>query len=239
MADCHTICKIQGFSLILQSLTVFAMKRGKRVCETLKGIRADIARANDIDYTPAECRHEGDCAGTCPACEVETRWLERQLRLRRQLGKAVAIAGVSLTMGAFAAQGTGINQAENQQVVTRDSTEYRVYGEVPGERPPAFRGGETALIAYLAEHIVLPDSLKHVSGRIVTQFIVNPDGTVSDVRVVRDPIGNLTVNAIITDVLEHLPRFRPATRGGSHVEYTYTLPIVFKGDNTHDDDQED
>jgi hypothetical protein len=74
------------------------MKRGKQICETLKGIRREIAEANEIDYSPTPCNHEGDCAGTCPACESETRWLESQLRLRQSLGKAVTIAG--LTLGA-------------------------------------------------------------------------------------------------------------------------------------------
>ena len=68
------------------------MKLGKRICETLKGIRRDIAVANEIDYQPTECKHEGDCAGTCPKCESETRWLEKQLRARQALGKAVTIA---------------------------------------------------------------------------------------------------------------------------------------------------
>ena len=72
------------------------MRPGKHICETLKGIRLDIARANDIEYHSTECDHKGDCAGTCPACESEVRWLERQLRLRQQLGKAVTIAGLSL-----------------------------------------------------------------------------------------------------------------------------------------------
>ena len=77
------------------------MKRGKRICETLKGIRREIAEANEIDYQPAECTHEGDCAGTCPKCESETRWLERQLRSRQALGKAVTIAGLSVALGAM------------------------------------------------------------------------------------------------------------------------------------------
>ncbi len=77
------------------------MKRGKHICETLKGIRREIARANDIDYSPTECTHEGDCAGTCPHCENETRWLENQLRLRQSLGKAVTIAGLTLGAGAI------------------------------------------------------------------------------------------------------------------------------------------
>ena len=81
------------------------MKQGKKICETLKAIRSEIASANEIDYTPIKCTHKGDCAGTCPACESETRWLERQLRLRHALGKAVTIAGVSvaLTVAASAA----------------------------------------------------------------------------------------------------------------------------------------
>ena len=75
------------------------MKLGKHICETLKGIRADIARANEIEYHPTECTHQGDCAGTCPACESEMRWLEHQLRLRQRLGKAVTIAGLSIGAG--------------------------------------------------------------------------------------------------------------------------------------------
>ena len=78
------------------------MKRSKHICETLKGIRSEIAKANGIDYHPSECNHEGDCKGTCPKCESETRWLERQLRLRQKLGKAVTIAGLSVALGAGA-----------------------------------------------------------------------------------------------------------------------------------------
>ena len=77
------------------------MRAGKKICETLKAIRSEIASANEIDYHPAECTHEGDCAGTCPKCESETRWLERQLRARQALGKAVTIAGLSVALGAM------------------------------------------------------------------------------------------------------------------------------------------
>ena len=77
------------------------MRQGKHICETLKSIRREIAEANEIDYQPTECTHEGDCAGTCPKCESETRWLERQLRSRQALGKAVTIAGLSVALGAM------------------------------------------------------------------------------------------------------------------------------------------
>ena len=77
------------------------MKQGKKICETLKAIRRDIASANEIDYQPNECTHKGDCAGTCPACESEMRWIERQLLTRQALGKAVTIAGLSVAFGAM------------------------------------------------------------------------------------------------------------------------------------------
>ncbi len=77
------------------------MRQGKEICETLKGIRREIASANEIEYNPTECNHEGDCTGTCPKCESETRWLEKQLRSRQALGKAVTIAGLSVALGAM------------------------------------------------------------------------------------------------------------------------------------------
>ena len=76
------------------------MTPGKKICEVLKRVRLDIARANDIEYSPTPCDHKGDCDGTCPACESEVRYLESRLRARRSLGKAALVAGV--TMGLLA-----------------------------------------------------------------------------------------------------------------------------------------
>ena len=79
------------------------MKHGKHICNTLKAIRLDIARANGIVYAPRECHHEGDCSGTCPACESEMRYLEREIARRRSNGKAALIAGISLGLMSFTA----------------------------------------------------------------------------------------------------------------------------------------
>ncbi len=68
---------------------------GKSKCKILKEIRRQIAAENDIAYVTSECKHKGDCTGTCPKCEAEVRYLEDQLRLRRQAGKAVAVAGIA------------------------------------------------------------------------------------------------------------------------------------------------
>lgn len=79
------------------------MKRGKRTCEILKDVRRKIAQENDIPLVERECTHDGDCRGTCPYCESEVRYLERELSKRRALGKAVTVVGIavsSMMMGA-------------------------------------------------------------------------------------------------------------------------------------------
>ncbi|MCR4738106.1 MAG: TonB family protein [Bacteroidales bacterium] len=73
------------------------MKRGKRTCEILKDVRRKIAQENDIPLVERECTHEGDCRGTCPYCESEVRYLERELSKRRALGKAVTVVGIAVS----------------------------------------------------------------------------------------------------------------------------------------------
>lgn len=77
--------------------------RGKEKCRALREIRQKIAEQNDIAYIVSECRHQGDCSGTCPKCESELRYLETQLKIRQNLGKAIAITGLAITMPALTA----------------------------------------------------------------------------------------------------------------------------------------
>lgn len=74
------------------------MYKGKQRCKILKEIRQKIADENDIPYVTSECKHKGDCAGTCPKCESELRYLEDELRKRRALGARVSVAGVALAV---------------------------------------------------------------------------------------------------------------------------------------------
>ena len=86
------------------------MVKGKSTCKTLKAIRKQIAEANDIKYEPHECHYDGPCLGTCPACEAEVRYLENQLGLRRRLGRAVSLIGISA--GLFSACHTSTERVE-------------------------------------------------------------------------------------------------------------------------------
>ena len=71
---------------------------GKEKCRILKEIRAEIAKANDIEWVVAECKHKGNCKGTCPKCEQEVRQLEAALAKREALGKTVAVVGISASV---------------------------------------------------------------------------------------------------------------------------------------------
>ena len=70
------------------------MDKSKITCETLKAIRKQVADANGIVYTPAKCDFEGVCSGTCPACEQEREYIEKQISLKRKAGEIVKIAGL-------------------------------------------------------------------------------------------------------------------------------------------------
>ena len=72
------------------------MAKGKQTCKILKEIRKQIAEENDIELVTSECTYQGDCKGTCPKCEAEVRYLERELEKRQRMGKAAVFAGMSL-----------------------------------------------------------------------------------------------------------------------------------------------
>ena len=71
------------------------MFKGKKTCEVLRAVRKRVADLNGIQYVPAECTHEGDCIGTCPACERERQYVEEQLSLRAMAGHTLKVVGVA------------------------------------------------------------------------------------------------------------------------------------------------
>ena len=96
------------------------MVKGKSTCKLLKDIRQQIADANGISYQPKECHHKGDCAGTCPACEEEIRYLERELKARKGNGFGMKVAGIAAGICATVMPMTAAAQA-----VKSDSTTNR------------------------------------------------------------------------------------------------------------------
>ena len=105
------------------------MARGKQTCKILKEIRKQIAAENDIELITSECTHKGDCAGTCPKCEAEVRYLELELEKRQRLGKAAVFDGMTIGTAITAAgcgplvQPTaGMPMDPNDTITVTDST---------------------------------------------------------------------------------------------------------------------
>lgn len=84
------------------------MTRGKKKCEILKTIRCQVAKKNGIPYTYTECNYQGECRGTCPKCEEELRYLNRELEKLKQSGKQVAVAGVAAAVITASAAGCSV-----------------------------------------------------------------------------------------------------------------------------------
>ena len=108
------------------------MAKGKSTCKLLKSIRQQIADANGISYQPKECHHKGDCAGTCPACEEEIRYLERELKARKGNGFGMKVAGIAAGICATvmpltaAAQGVKPDSTSNLPVRTAKKGDVKV-----------------------------------------------------------------------------------------------------------------
>ena len=92
---------------------------GKAKCKILKEIRRQSAENNDIPYVVSECPYQGNCKGTCPQCEEEVRYLEREIQKRKNIGKAVAVGGIaaSLLIGAVSC-GSHVKEALEELLST-------------------------------------------------------------------------------------------------------------------------
>ena len=210
------------------------MKHGKYICNALKAIRLDIARTNGIEYTPTKCSYDGDCAGTCPACESEMRYLEREIARKRSVGKAALMTGVSLALSSLSAMATNAPSSEAlmsgyscQNQVCDTTKRAEIFGEIH-ETMPHFRGGECALMEYLQTHINYPPEAARdsIQGRVIVQLLIERNGAVNEVKVVR-PVHELLDNEAVR-VCKSLPKFFPGSVGGKAAAMWLTLPITFK-----------
>ena len=96
------------------------------------------------------------------------------------------------------------------------------------EKMPEFPGGDVALLKWISENLNYPTIAAEngVQGRVSCTFVVNADGSVADVTVVRPLDPNLDKEAI--RVLQKLPKFRPGEQRGKPVRVKYSVPVRFQ-----------
>lgn len=107
-----------------------------------------------------------------------------------------------------------------------DPEENRIHVVV--ERMPEFPGGEAAMNQFISRNIRYPVIAQEngIQGRVVVQFVVNTDGKIVDVEVVRGVEESLDKEAV--RVVKAMPPWNPGRQGGKNVRVKYTLPIRFR-----------
>lgn len=96
------------------------------------------------------------------------------------------------------------------------------------EQMPTFPGGNGELMAYLGKNIKYPVVAEEngVQGRVVLTFVVERDGSITDVKVVKSVDPSLDKEAI--RVVKAMPNWIPGKQNGSAVRVKYTLPVTFR-----------
>ena len=96
------------------------------------------------------------------------------------------------------------------------------------EEMPSFPGGQAALMSFLSSNIKYPVVAQEngVQGRVIVGFVVERDGSITDVKVMRSVDPSLDREA--QRVVKAMPRWKPGKQNGSAVRVKYTVPVVFR-----------
>lgn len=110
--------------------------------------------------------------------------------------------------------------------VVEEVDEDRIFDIV--EENPEFPGGMEECLKWLSEHIKYPSICQEqgVQGRVMVSFVVNKDGSIVDVKVVRSPDPYLSKEA--ERVVAMMPRWKPGRQRGKPVRVKFVLPVLFR-----------
>ncbi|MEE0861274.1 MAG: energy transducer TonB [Paludibacteraceae bacterium] len=97
------------------------------------------------------------------------------------------------------------------------------------ETMPEFPGGQQALFKFLSENVKYPVIAQEngIQGRVICQFVVNKDGSIVDVEVVRSG-GDPSLDKEAVRVIKSMPKWKPGKQRGKAVRVKYTVPVNFK-----------
>ena len=96
------------------------------------------------------------------------------------------------------------------------------------EQQPEFPGGMAELMKYLQKNLRYPQICKEqrVQGRVILQFVVNADSTITDVNVIKSVNPHLDEEAV--RVVKAMPKWNPGKQRGEPVRVRFTLPVTFR-----------
>ena len=139
-----------------------------------------------------------------------------------------AISALVLLVIVFAparanAQNKKVKKAQTHKDTTTDDKVYDVC-----EQMPIYEGGDAALLKYLTDSVKYPElAKKHgVQGRVVIGFIVEKDGSLTDIKVLR-PV-DIALDAEALRVVKGMPKWIPGCHDGQLVRVEYNVPVSFR-----------
>ena len=96
------------------------------------------------------------------------------------------------------------------------------------ESQPEFPGDDSALHMFICMNLSYPDQARDngLEGVVIVRFVVKKDGTIGNVKLVRD-IGGGCGQAVV-EMVKSMPRWKPATESGKPVNFEFTLPVKFQ-----------
>lgn len=81
-------------------------KDGKKICDVLKEIRANIAKENGLELSQSECTFKGECNGTCPRCDKELEEINQKVDTKKLLTMG------TITLSAFGLSACGTDMVD-------------------------------------------------------------------------------------------------------------------------------
>ena len=148
-------------------------------------------------------------------------------------GRVMNVTTVSSGGAATAAAVPTQSVATDQKAATTDGAEEKEVSTAV-EQMPEFPGGTRALMEYVVANLQHPKGTENISGRVVLKFVVEKDGSIGDVQVIRSLDPRLDAEAI--RVVKSFPKWTPGIKDGKNVAVWYAIPITFRamGDDTKD-----
>ena len=131
-----------------------------------------------------------------------------------------------LNINAEVEQNEVIEEYVAPEVVEEEVVEQEIFQIV--EEMPAFPGGEQKLMEYVAKNIKYPQIAREtgIQGRVFVGFVVEPDGSISNVKLLRGIGGGCDEEAM--RVIKSLPKWKPGKQRGKAVRVSYQIPVFFK-----------
>jgi len=95
-------------------------------------------------------------------------------------------------------------------------------------RNAQFQDGKTALLRYIYQNIHYPPAAlkQRINGRVICSFIINEDGSISDVTLVKGIY--IFLDEEVLRVIRSMPEWKPAVKNGKAIKIKYFMPVVFK-----------